>query len=251
MDFYTRSARYYDLIYGGIVDYERECDLLEGAFVRYGHRKIRRVLDVGCGSGGHALVLAARGYDVRGVDRNEEFIAQARAKAGAQGGVRFEIGDMRDLPGKEVHDAVISMFGAFDHLPREDAPAALGGFAERLVAGGLLLFEWWNVAGAIDGHQDWLEREEGGLHLVRLGQSKVDAEHKVADITLKHLVFRDDRLEETFTEREPLALYRTEEIRSLLEKAGLESVAMLDWTRKSLEPARPNDYRILAVARRT
>lgn len=41
------------------------------------------VLDVGCGSGDHAIALARRGLEVVGVDSVEEAITQARAKAQA------------------------------------------------------------------------------------------------------------------------------------------------------------------------
>jgi SAM-dependent methyltransferase len=39
------------------------------------------VLDVGCGSGDHAIALARRGMEVVGIDSVQEAIAQARAKA--------------------------------------------------------------------------------------------------------------------------------------------------------------------------
>ena len=49
-----------------------------------------RVLDVGCGTGRYALVLAALGFEVVGVDESPEMIRHARQKAGA-GRVRFEV----------------------------------------------------------------------------------------------------------------------------------------------------------------
>src|SRR5258708_40064418 len=44
----------------------------------------RRVLDVGCGTGTFALLLAARGLEVVGVDPAAASLAVARAKPGAQ-----------------------------------------------------------------------------------------------------------------------------------------------------------------------
>jgi SAM-dependent methyltransferase len=53
-----------------------------------------RVLEVGCGTGTNALWLAARGFEVFGVDISPRAIARARAKAEAAGAqVRFEVMD--------------------------------------------------------------------------------------------------------------------------------------------------------------
>ncbi|MFQ5553458.1 MAG: class I SAM-dependent methyltransferase [Thermoplasmata archaeon] len=251
VEFYERSARYYDLIYGSIVDYEREGTLLEEVFQRYAERPIRRVLDLGSGTGNHALVLASRGYDVLGIDRSEAFVAVAREKARERpAGPRFVVGDMRELSMEDQFDAIISMFGAFGHVPRGEAGDALRRFRHRLEPGGILAFEWWNEPGTRDGYQDWLEREGEGIRLIRMGKSRVDREAHTLEITLKHVVLRGDRLDDTFTERALMALYEVEVMEGLLSHAGLTPVAMLDWTRKTLEPSRPDDLRALAVARR-
>lgn len=251
MEIYEGSARYYDLIYGPIVDYDKEADLLEGIFARYAGRPIRRVLDMGSGTGNHALVLASRGYDVVGVDRNEAFVAAAKEKVRKRkNGPRFVVGDMRELEVEGRFDALISMFGAFSHLPREEAGIALGRFRERLEPGGLLVFEWWNELGARDGHQDWLDRAGQGIRLIRLGQSSVDAEAHTMEISFKHLVLRGDQLEEAFTEEGTLTLYQVEEMQDLLVQADMTPVVMLDWARKVLEPHGREDFRVLAVARR-
>lgn len=251
MDFYERSARYYDLIYGSIVDYEREGNLLEGVFERYAKRPIRRILDLGSGTGNHALILTSRGYDVVGVDRSEAFVTAAEEKARDLGnGPRFVVGDMQELEMGDRFDALICMFGAFSHLPREEAGEVLRRFRDRLEPGGILAFEWWNERGARDGYQDWVEREGEGIRLIRLGEAKVDAEAHALHIALKHFVLRGDRVEETFTEESAMALYKVGEMEDLLSQAGLTPVAMLDWLRKALEPHRPDDFRVLAVARR-
>ncbi len=249
MDLYAHSAPYYDLIYGAIVDYEREADLLEEVWRRYAARPIKRVLDLGCGTGNHALLFAARGYEVLGIDQSEAFVALARGKAGDED-LRFEVRDMRHLEALDRFDALVCMFGAFDHLSRADARTALRGFRDHLEPGGILTYEWWNERGARHGHQDWLDREGEGIRLIRLGQANVNAEEHSLRMTLKHIILRDDRLEDTFTEEDTMALYGAAEMGALLSEAGLNALAMLDWSRKVLEPYRPDDFRVLAVARR-
>lgn len=57
-----------------------------------------RALDMGCGRGDHAIALAARGWDVVGVDYVARAVLRARKKARAAGvRVRFVVGDVVEL----------------------------------------------------------------------------------------------------------------------------------------------------------
>ena len=47
--------------------------------------RYRRVLDLCCGLGRHAIGLAGQGYEVTGLDRDEAAIAEARRRAQAAG----------------------------------------------------------------------------------------------------------------------------------------------------------------------
>jgi cyclopropane fatty-acyl-phospholipid synthase-like methyltransferase len=81
-----------------------------------------RVLDAGCGSGEHALLAAARGADVVGVDISPRAIEQARRKAGERGlAVRFEVADALSLGELGLtFDTVIDsgLFHVFDDADR-------------------------------------------------------------------------------------------------------------------------------------
>src|SRR4051794_32545673 len=58
----------------------------------------RKVLDLGCGTGRHALWLAKQGADVTAVDFSEGMLAEARRKPGAEA-IRFLVHDLhRSLP---------------------------------------------------------------------------------------------------------------------------------------------------------
>jgi len=81
-----------------------------------------RVLDAGCGSGEHALLAAARGADVMGVDVSPRAIERARRKAGERGlSVRFEVADALGLGELGLtFDTVIDsgLFHVFDDADR-------------------------------------------------------------------------------------------------------------------------------------
>jgi predicted TPR repeat methyltransferase len=77
-------ANQYDFLYSD-KDYEGECDLLEEISRRYGDGSVCTILDLGCGTGIHAIRLARRGYEVTGVDRSAEMLAKAERKAAELG----------------------------------------------------------------------------------------------------------------------------------------------------------------------
>ena len=83
------------------------------------------LLDVGCGAGQIAIPAARAGLRVTGVDIATNSLAQARARAKAEGlQVRFEAGDAEALPYPDASfDTVVSLVGAM-FAPRPERVAA-------------------------------------------------------------------------------------------------------------------------------
>jgi SAM-dependent methyltransferase len=100
----------------------------------------RSVLDVGCGTGSLACILAPAGVDVVGVDPAEASLAVARAKTGAEK-VRWICGDATTLPPLAVDVAVMTGNVAQVFLTDEDLSATLLGVHGAIRAGGHLVFE--------------------------------------------------------------------------------------------------------------
>jgi len=74
------------------------------------------VLDVGCGTGEHTILLTRLGYDVLGVDFAPHAIEQARANAAEKGvDARFEVADAMDL-GERGYQTIVdsALFHIFD-----------------------------------------------------------------------------------------------------------------------------------------
>lgn len=83
-----------------------------------------KVLDVACGSGNLAVVAAAKGADVTGVDIADNLIESAKTRAAELGlDIKFEVGDAEALPYDDnSFDVVMTMFGAM-FAPRPDVVA--------------------------------------------------------------------------------------------------------------------------------
>ncbi len=100
----------------------------------------RRVLDLGCGTGTFACLLAGRGLEVTGVDPAEASLQVARRKPGAQA-VRWVCGDAGSVPG--VRADLVTMTGnvAQVFVDDDEWQAALEAVRDVLCPGGRLVFE--------------------------------------------------------------------------------------------------------------
>jgi SAM-dependent methyltransferase len=130
-----------------------------------------RVLDVPCGHGRHAHLLAEAGYDVQGVDLSRDLLALAQ-KRGTAANLKYTRADMRRLPPSWSgrFDAVLNLFTSFGFFldPGDDA-RVIAGFARVLKPGGLLMWhggsrdgvmarflerDWWTTRnGTVIGHE--------------------------------------------------------------------------------------------------
>ena len=103
------------------------------------------LLDAGCGTGEHALLLAGRGHPVVGVDLAAAAIGRARAKAEARGlAAGFLVHDALDLAALgRTFDAALDV-GLFHTLGDEDRPRYAASLAAAVRPGGHALVLCWS-----------------------------------------------------------------------------------------------------------
>ena len=89
-----------------------------------------RVLDLGCGPGGHAAVMAAAGLSVDAIDAAPAMAARADAIAG----VSARVGRFEDVAGEGVYDGVWASFSLL-HAPRAHLPSHLRRVARAMRPG--------------------------------------------------------------------------------------------------------------------
>jgi len=197
----------------------------------------RRVLDVGCGTGTFALLVADRGFEVTGVDPAKASLDVARAKPGAKR-VRWIHGDATALPPLEVDLATMTANVAQAIVDPADWDGTLRGIQDALRPGGHLVFEtrdpaaraWeeWNRAASysateIDGVgavESWVELIDVSLPLVSFRGTCVfpDGEVLASDSTLR---FRErDEVEAALVGHG----YVVDEVRDAPDRPGRELV---------------------------
>jgi SAM-dependent methyltransferase len=147
-----------------------------------------RLLDIACGGGRHGVELAARGYDVTGVDLAPEFLNAARANAAAANvRVRFEKRDMRDLPWSAHFDGAILFGNAFGYLDDAGNIASLEAAVRALKPGARLVINTGMVAESLMPHlqeRGWYP--VGDYHLLIANRYDQELGRLFTDYTFAH-----------------------------------------------------------------
>jgi ubiquinone/menaquinone biosynthesis C-methylase UbiE len=126
-----------------------------------------RVLDVPCGQGRHAHLLAEAGFDVDGLDYSRELLDVAR-KRGTGPRLRYTRGDMRALPAKWSgrFDAVVNLFTSFGFFaePADDAKV-IHEIARVLRPEGVLVWHGGSRDGVMAKFlaRDWWQTRDGTI----------------------------------------------------------------------------------------
>jgi SAM-dependent methyltransferase len=252
--FGTNYADAYDIVYGD-KDYVAECDLIERLFQRYGEGPITSVLDLGCGTGKHCLLLDERGYEVVGVDRSASMLTHARRKAAKSDhhhGRReaFYQGDICNVDLQRRFDAVLIMFAVLGYqLENSDVLSVLTTARRHLRLGGLLLFDVWYGPAVL--HQRPSQRVKiiptPAGHILRVASGELDISRHVCMV--KNDVWRIERdgLVSKTDELHAVRYFFPQELSLFLQCTGFEPVRLGAFPEFDREPDE-TDWNVLGVA---
>lgn len=236
-------SRYYNLLYRD-KDYSGEIDFVLGALARVDNPS-RSVLDLGCGTGRHALELATRGVEAIGVDRSEgmvrlgrQSLEQAPSLPAGTPLPELVAGDARTVRLGRNFDAITSLFHVFCyHLTEEDVLAHMVTARAHLRKGGHFLFDFWHGPGVLTDPPTRREKfmEDEVVQIRREAvptplpcDNRVDVAYRIT-VTEK-TTGQIRRLDETHCVR----YYFFPELRYLARQAGFVPVAEGTWPEFSL-----------------
>jgi SAM-dependent methyltransferase len=215
---FSASAQFYDLIYSTLKDYVDEAAQIAGLLRRVNPR-CQTVLDVACGTGEHARLLAADGFVVDGVDLNPAFVRIAREKHPAG---RFFEADMSDFQLPHRYDAVLCLFSSIGYLQTLDrVTRALICFREHLAPDGVIVVEPWFPPGVLDPER--VTRQDADANGIRVSRvSRVELDGQLSRIRFDYEI--SDRMgTRRASEVHELGLFTTAELMRTFQDAGLDA----------------------------
>jgi SAM-dependent methyltransferase len=246
-------ARTYDALYEN-KDYESECDLLLDVLQTAGGRNIHRILDLGSGTGSHALVLAQRGLDVVGVDRSADMTQIAQQKAAelpADRRPEFVTADIRDVRLGRTFDAVLMMFAVLGYqYTNAEVVDAITTARAHLDAGGLFAFDVWYGPAVLNERPSERVKviETDDQRIIRIASGSLDARNHLCTVDYRLWTLDGAQLVDEVTESHTMRYFFPLEIELFLDRAGLSLLKLGAFPDFDADPD-PATWNVLALAR--
>ena len=214
---FSESAEFYDLIYRTFKDYADEAAQIASLLRR--NPRCRTVLDVACGTGEHARLLADRGFVVDGIDVDPGFVRIASRKHPSG---KFFQADMSDFRLPHRYDAVLCLFSSIGYLRTLDrVTSALICFREHLTPGGVIVIEPWFAPGGLD--PDRVVRNIGEADDVSVTRvSRVEIDGRLSRLHFDYEI-TDAAGTRRVSEVHELGLFTRAELMEAFRNAGLDA----------------------------
>ncbi len=243
---YTYFADHYDSLTED-VDYEAKADYFISLLEKHDH-KAGVTLDLACGTGSFTIALKKRGIDVFGADMSSDMLSQAQMKACDEGyQILFICNKMQDIELCGTIDTCVCTLDSINHITSEkELEKAFSNIAKYLSEDGIMVFDVNTVYKhrEVLGDNCFIFDTES---VYCAWQNNYDPETNEVMITLDFFEPQDDvyyRTSEQFSER----AYTHEQMKAVLEKAGLRTEAIYD--DMSFDPPGEDSQREIYVVRK-
>lgn len=208
------------------------------------------MLDLGCGTGTLALLMAERGWSVVGLDRSPAMLAEAERKLLAQAAardVRFVLGDLRRPDYDAAFDLATCCYDTLNYLLEPDELAATFAAVHRTLAPhGLFCFDLATDM-FLRGYWQGVDMEQQADY-VQIMQSCYDAESGRSTLVLTGFVAVGRGRYRRFRELHVARAYPASTVQELLVQSGFAVEAVYDCF--TTLPAHQTSLREMYVARK-
>lgn len=221
---------------------ERSVYDVNGLISLLGLQEGQRLLDVPCGYGRHSVQLAARGFDVTGIDINSFFLDKAAEAARSRGvSLKLRSQDMRSLDYDQEFGAVLNLCYSFGFFrSEEENMRVLENFYKALKPGGKYLMNTdVNMPRVRQGTYKFNEERE----LVNGGKLIIRERYNPATRRMDGVwtVSSSDGTEQT--NDYSVRVYEEDEFRDLCLKAGFSSCQVYSsWSAAPYDPEAEEIY---------
>ena len=223
---YSSFAAFYDSLQSDVM-YEQRAGYIAKLFKKY-DRLPTQLLDVACGTGGFSLQFAKMGMSVTAADPSPEMLSVAQKKASATDlDIMLVCQSARDTKLPYAVDGAVCCLDSINHIiDKRELKASFRAVAAAVKDGGLFIFDVntpFKHRNILSGNTFVIENDD----VYCVWQNSDCEKNGIVGICLDFFGKDADgkyiRTTEEFAER----AYTDEEIRGMLEPAGLEVVAVL------------------------
>lgn len=231
----------------GDVGYPRWADYIERHFARL-RRPVRSVLDLACGTGSLTRELAVRGYEMTGVDKSPEMLAQAEEKCrDLEHRPRLFCQGMEHLCLPEPVDACVCCLDSVNYVTR---PAVLERAFQRvhlfLMPGGMFIFDvnTPEKLRSLDG-QVFLDET---VDTYCVWRAEYSARRRICTYAMDLFRLTESGLWERGEELHEEYAYEPDELEEMLRRAGFTGIKR--YGERRMRAPREGEQRVFFVARK-
>lgn len=173
-----------------------------------------KVLDLGCGAGRHALLLAKRGFDVTGVDQSANLLSVAADEAQKNGlHAMFIRDDIRIVNFREKFDLILNVFTSFGYFETdEDNFSLFSNVESHLAHDGIFVFDFLNAENVKQNLTPFSKTE--------IGDMVIEQTRKIeGNCVIKEIALHQNGSVKNF--RESVRLYSKEELITAINKSNM------------------------------
>ena len=192
------------------------------------HLQPSTLLDIACGEGTFAVLMAKKGYKVTGIDQSPEMLAFARKKAQREKlSISFQQMDMRHLKLQTSFDLVTCWYDSLNYLlTLDDLETTFIGIAQHMNSGGYFIFDLNTIHWLTTLAQRYavrVERETNDIFQVH--RHTFDEDTRIAVFHIIGFLKDNDCWIRRVDEHHHQRGYTLDEIRHCMKKAGLTEIA--------------------------
>lgn len=234
MSVFNKYSKYYNLLYKD-KNYISETDYIV-ELIRKNTLNSKTILELGCGTGSHALCFAEKGFSVNGVDLSEGMVKSANEKkmeSQYSEKLNFELGDVRTYTTNKKFDAIISLFHVISYqVTNNDLKNAFMTAKKNLSPDGVFIFDCWYGPGVLsDPPTVRVKRlEDDEIHVSRFAEPVVHSMENIVDVNY-HLIIRDkaNHSYEELNETHRMRYLFYPEVEMMLSQVGMKIVSFTKW----------------------
>jgi cyclopropane fatty-acyl-phospholipid synthase-like methyltransferase len=233
MELFKDYAAYYDILYQD-KNYQAEVDYVAQLIKQYAPGS-HTILELGCGTGTHALILADHDYMIHGIDLSHEMIVRAKEKAAHRHSqsVLFSQGDMRSVKLNQTYDVVLALFHVMSYQTTDsDIRDSFNAVSAHVKPGGLFIFDFWFGPGVTYvSPQVRIKRvDDSDVALTRIAEPTHHFDMQVVDV--QYTLFAQHKADGTINqcaETHSMRYFFEPEIQRFCDEYGFDLLVCEEW----------------------
>jgi len=192
----------------------------------------KKILNLGCGTGKHDLLLAELGYELVSVDISETMIEIAKSQ-NPHPNIDYWVGDVRNYQIDQTFDVVISLFHVMSYQTTEkDLFNSFRTVQKHLTSKGIFIFDCWYGPGVVADPPKHVKRnvEDQNIKVQRKTTPFQIPEKNIVKVQFEVTVEeKNTSIKNVFEEIHPMRYWFNEEIQSIASQSGLSRVEYYKW----------------------